>query len=274
MNNMNLTEDNFSMDEFAREIESQIAQKERRAAELSMAQDSLRRNSLQFEMQQKSSEKFFADIEEWNQVGPFAERATPSQQAKTAEQIEFRLSEADFIESSKLPLIANAAIETDEISTVGAEAENSELNEIPEVDMAQVFPVSLPAALCDEELIQEISRIPKKMGFKIGEVADLIGIKQYVLRYWESEFDVLKPKKAPNNQRIYTRRDVENAYIIRKLLHRDRFSIEGARSAMKELKLKVKQEKNWNTVVHKIEKYEDRIGDLLVDIRRLKSLFK
>jgi DNA-binding transcriptional MerR regulator len=133
--------------------------------------------------------------------------------------------------------------------------------------------ISLPAALCDDKLIEEIYSIPEKMGFKIGEVAEMLGIKQYVLRYWESEFDVLKPKKALNNQRYYTKKDVENAYIIRKLLHRDRFSIEGARSALKELKNFVKKEKDWVGLNHRIDGVQDRVDHLIMDIRRLKSLF-
>lgn len=133
--------------------------------------------------------------------------------------------------------------------------------------------LSLPAALCDDKLIEEIQAIPDKMGFKIGEVADMLGVKQYVLRYWESEFDVLKPKKASNNQRYYTRRDVENAYIIRKLLHRDRFSIEGARAALKDLRSFVKKEKDWTGLQNRIETLQDRVDDLLVDLRRVKMLF-
>jgi DNA-binding transcriptional MerR regulator len=133
--------------------------------------------------------------------------------------------------------------------------------------------LSLPAALCDDKLIEEINSIPEKMGFKIGEVAEMLGIKQYVLRYWESEFDVLKPKKASNKQRYYTKKDVENAYVIRKLLHRDRFSIEGARSALRELKSFVKKEKDWVGLNHRIESVQDRIDDLVIDLRRLKNLF-
>ena len=45
--------------------------------------------------------------------------------------------------------------------------------------------LSLPAAFCDDLLIEEISAIPSKMGFKIGEVADMLDVKQYVLRYWK-----------------------------------------------------------------------------------------
>lgn len=137
--------------------------------------------------------------------------------------------------------------------------------------------LSLPAALCDDKLLEEINSIPDKMGFKIGEVAEMLGIKQYVLRYWESEFEILKPKKASNNQRYYTKKDVENAYLIRKLLHRDRFSIEGARSAMKELKnfvrSEVKKERDWSSINQKIETFQDHVDDLLIAIRKVKTIF-
>lgn len=133
--------------------------------------------------------------------------------------------------------------------------------------------LSLPAALCDERLLEEINSIPDKMAFKIGDVAQLLQIKQYVLRYWESEFDLLKPKKATNNQRMYTRKDVENAFLIRKLLHRDRFSIEGARNALRELKAHVKKEKEFSFAVQKLETLNDRLDDLIIDIRKMKLLF-
>lgn len=133
--------------------------------------------------------------------------------------------------------------------------------------------LSLPAALCDEQLLQELSSIPDKMGFKIGEVAEMLGIKQYVLRYWETEFDVLKPKKAANNQRYYTKKDVENVFLIRKLLHRDRFSIEGARSALKELKTVVRKEKDWSQVNQRVESLQERVDQLIGDLRRLREIF-
>lgn len=137
--------------------------------------------------------------------------------------------------------------------------------------------LSLPAALCDDKLLEEIQSIPTKMGFKIGEVADLLGIKQYVLRYWESEFDVLKPKKASNNQRYFTRKDVENAFLIRKLLHRDRFSIEGARAALRDLKTFVRKEvaksKELTQIHDQFEHLNDQMDDLLIEIHKLKNLF-
>lgn len=62
------------------------------------------------------------------------------------------------------------------------------------------------AVLMDESLREELSAIPDKMAFKIGEVADMAGVKTYVLRYWETEFDILKPKKSSSNQRMYSKR--------------------------------------------------------------------
>ena len=90
------------------------------------------------------------------------------------------------------------------------------------------------------KLQTKLENIPDKFGFKIGEAAEYVGVKQYVLRYWESEFDQLKPKKSKNGQRMYTKKDVETALMIRKLLHDDRFSIEGAQAALKKLRQQVK----------------------------------
>jgi len=138
--------------------------------------------------------------------------------------------------------------------------------------------MSLPAALCDELLLKELQNIPNQMGFKIGDVADLLGVKQYILRYWESEFELLRPRKANNNQRLYTRKDVENAFLIRKLLHRDRFSIEGARGALRDLKQFVKKEKNWQQINQRLEvlhhNLHDQAKSLVVEIHALKEMFR
>lgn len=166
-------------------------------------------------------------------------------------------------------------LEVQEIS-LGSELALNDLDflENMEKPVTSSEPISLPAALCDDKLLEEINGIPDKMGFKIGDVADLLNIKQYVLRYWESEFEILRPKKASNNQRMYTRKDVENAFLIRKLLHRDRFSIEGARNALKELKNHVRKEKDYSQVASKLENYHDKISALATEIRRVRQLFR
>jgi DNA-binding transcriptional MerR regulator len=77
--------------------------------------------------------------------------------------------------------------------------------------------------------------LPDKLFFKIGEVADLVGVKPHVLRYWESEFPSLKPMKTRGSHRVYKRRDVEIAMLIRRLLHDEGFTIPGARKRLKQL---------------------------------------
>ncbi len=126
----------------------------------------------------------------------------------------------------------------------------------------------------DPELEAELSRIPDKIAFKIGEVADLLGVKPYVLRYWETEFDVLKPKKSKHGQRMYERKDVENLMLIRKLLYRDRFSIEGARSALKKLKKDNVRVKQIKTISEHIEEAKDKVLDMLDEITSLRQLCK
>ncbi|HRO68289.1 MAG TPA: MerR family transcriptional regulator [Pseudobdellovibrionaceae bacterium] len=142
------------------------------------------------------------------------------------------------------------------------------------VAVAATEPLSLPAALVDEKLLEEINAIPDKMGFKIGDVADLLDVKQYVLRYWESEFDLLRPKKASNNQRMYTKKDVENAFLIRKLLYRDRFSIEGARQVLREMKQVVRKERDYSQVAQKLGGASERLAELAQDVRQLRQMFR
>ena len=72
-----------------------------------------------------------------------------------------------------------------------------------------------------------------KLYFRIGEVARIVGVKPYVLRYWESEFSGVRPGKSRSNQRLYRRKDVEKLLKIKDLLHARRYTIEGARQYLK-----------------------------------------
>ena len=76
-------------------------------------------------------------------------------------------------------------------------------------------------------------QLPDKLYFRIGEVAALVGVKPYVLRYWESEFSIVRPTKSHSKHRLYRRRDVETLLQIKRLLHDERFTIEGARKQLK-----------------------------------------
>jgi DNA-binding transcriptional MerR regulator len=74
--------------------------------------------------------------------------------------------------------------------------------------------------------------IPNKLYFRIGEVSKLAGVKPYVLRFWETEFPGLAPKKSGTGHRLYRRKEVELILEIRHLLYDNRFTIEGARKSL------------------------------------------
>lgn len=85
------------------------------------------------------------------------------------------------------------------------------------------------------ELEKPVS-IPDRMFFRIGEVARIAGVKPYVLRFWETEFPFLAPNKGGNQQRMYSRHNVENTLLVKHLLHVQRFSIEGAKKRLAEMR--------------------------------------
>src|SRR3989338_8979045 len=81
-----------------------------------------------------------------------------------------------------------------------------------------------------------ITQIPDKLYFKIGEVASITRVKPHVLRYWESEFKIISPKKSLTKQRVYTRRDLELIIEIKRLLHKEKYTLEGAKKKLKDFK--------------------------------------
>jgi DNA-binding transcriptional MerR regulator len=87
------------------------------------------------------------------------------------------------------------------------------------------------------KMSEESAAIPDKLFFRIGEVSQLLGVEPYVLRYWESEFPGLSPKKSSTGQRMFRRKDVELLLNIKHLLYNEKFTIEGARKALKTNKL-------------------------------------
>ena len=81
--------------------------------------------------------------------------------------------------------------------------------------------------MSDEVEIQ----IPDKMFFRIGELAELVGVEPHVLRYWEQEFRV-RPQRSPSGQRMYRRKDISKFLKIKQLLYKQGFTIAGARRAL------------------------------------------
>jgi DNA-binding transcriptional MerR regulator len=78
-------------------------------------------------------------------------------------------------------------------------------------------------------------QIPEnKRYFRIGEVSRLLGVEPYVLRYWESEFPQIRPRRADSNQRTYQKSDLELILEIKRLLYEEKLTIEGARRRLKQ----------------------------------------
>ncbi len=79
-----------------------------------------------------------------------------------------------------------------------------------------------------------MSEVPDKLFFRIGEVAELVGVEPHVLRYWETEFK-LRPQRSSSGQRLYRRQEVGRFLKVRQLLHQEGYTIAGARKAIAEL---------------------------------------
>jgi len=78
--------------------------------------------------------------------------------------------------------------------------------------------------------------IPDRTFFRIGDVAKILDLKTYVIRFWEGEFPFLAPDKGPSGQRVYRRSQIEALILVKHLLHVERYSIEGAKKRISELR--------------------------------------
>jgi DNA-binding transcriptional MerR regulator len=113
---------------------------------------------------------------------------------------------------------------------------------------------------------QQAPEIPDKLYFRIGEVSRLVGVQPHVLRYWESEFTGIAPKKSGTGHRLYRRKDVELLLQIKQLLYDKRYTIEGARRHLESRGKPVRRER-----AAKPEQQGDLFGSpppLLDDVRK------
>jgi DNA-binding transcriptional MerR regulator len=105
-------------------------------------------------------------------------------------------------------------------------------------------------------------KLPDKLYFKIGEVSAIVGLPPYVLRFWETEFTQIKPKRTASGQRLYTKSDVAVIIKVKYLLYEKKFTIPGARQHLKP-KTKEKEKKQVTHVLSKIRQELESIRDLL-----------
>ena len=119
----------------------------------------------------------------------------------------------------------------------------------------------------------QISRLPNKLNFKISEIAQIIGVANHVLRYWEKEFSILNPEKFTNKQRIYSKKDIQILLLIKYLLYKEKFSIEGLRKHLPSYFQQLKQYKieKKETQMHSLH-IEKKVHQLLNSISQMRSI--
>jgi DNA-binding transcriptional MerR regulator len=96
----------------------------------------------------------------------------------------------------------------------------------------------------------------KKLYYSISEVSKLTGLEQYILRYWETEFDQLNPSKNRAGNRIYTNKDINLILKIKKLLREEKYTIEGAKKILADPNLEVPINKQ--TANHSVKHIESK----------------
>lgn len=109
---------------------------------------------------------------------------------------------------------------------------------------------------------------PDKLYYSISEVAQITELEQYVLRYWEKEFSVLKPKKNRGGNRTYTQKDIELINRIKHLRTKEKLTIEGARN-----KLTLRKAGEEKTSINNAGKIKTAIGQIKKDINDLLKQF-
>ena len=116
-----------------------------------------------------------------------------------------------------------------------------------------------------------MQRVPDKIFFKIGEASRIVGVKPFVLRYWETEFDFLKPGKAPSRHRLYKKRDVELLLEIKRLLYQEGYTIDGAKKKLNETRKEERQQLKLPLPDAKYKKTLIRLKKELQSLRKMLS---
>ena len=106
----------------------------------------------------------------------------------------------------------------------------------------------------------------KKLYYSIGEVSKIVGLKSYVLRYWETEFSQLSPPKNRAGNRTYRQKDIDLILKIKDLLHLKKFTIEGAKTIIASKSSSERSEKGFDESVLKQLKYE--LNEILQIIKK------
>ncbi len=105
--------------------------------------------------------------------------------------------------------------------------------------------------------------LPDKLYFKIGEVSEVIGVKPYVLRYWEDQFEEVQPIRR-KSQRLYDKDTIYLLYKIKHLLHNQKFTISG-------VKKRLKDEKSGSGKIYPVYTDKALLREILNELKSLKE---
>ena len=120
----------------------------------------------------------------------------------------------------------------------------------------------MPRLLKSREIDYSISS--ERLYYRIGEVSRITGLKPHVLRYWESEFKVIRPYKGGSLQRLYRKKDLDLILKIKKLLYEDGFTIAGAKKKIRDLERAANKQMKLRLVE---KRFNGKDSELLVAIR-------
>ncbi len=119
------------------------------------------------------------------------------------------------------------------------------------------------------EKTKEEGKIPDKLYFRISEVSKLTALEPYVLRYWESEFRLIKPLRTKSRHRLYRRKDLEILFEIKKLLYEEQYTIAGAKKRLEEIGREEKRELEVNSDEND---YKKILHATLTELKALRKL--
>jgi DNA-binding transcriptional MerR regulator len=108
-----------------------------------------------------------------------------------------------------------------------------------------------------------------KMFYRIGDVAGMLGVETCVLRYWESEFEALSPRRARSGQRIYSVEDVSILLHIKKLLYEERYTIDGAKKKLAAMLPDIRKQAATDEATSREKGSDEVIGIVQKKLRRL-----
>ncbi|RPG58462.1 MAG: MerR family transcriptional regulator [Flavobacteriales bacterium TMED191] len=104
----------------------------------------------------------------------------------------------------------------------------------------------------------------RKLYYSIGEVAKKLNVNNSLIRFWEKEFDIIKPKKNSRGNRIFTKNDLDNIFLIHHLLKEKKFTIAGAKKKIRENKHGIK--KNYE-IIQNLKKIRHQLVDIREELK-------